>query len=95
MRALWLISIVSLWGCQALVNPADFKAAESKKTAQSDVSSADPNKIICRRITVASSRVPKKDCRTRAEWSRMEDETQQRMREFEDKSVQQDIEPGR
>ena len=61
------------------------------------VASNDPNRTICRTEPDTGSRIPKRTCKTAAEWERIAEENRQAKRDLRRSTVERDaaVESGR
>lgn len=69
MRAFLISSALVMSACSTTA-PAPVAAAA--KPAATQAAASDPNRQICKRITVTGSNYPKKFCSTQAEWDAQE-----------------------
>jgi hypothetical protein len=73
------IALGALFIASAFASPAGAKDKKADKD--------DPNRMVCRTLTMSGSRISSRYCRTKADWDRDERETQ-------DAALQQHTGPG-
>ncbi len=76
MKSAYLIAGLVLVAPIATALPA---FAKDKKEDAASKEPADPNKLVCRRVTPTGSMLSKKECHTKAEWSAAEDHARDQM----------------